>query len=101
MILKAGKNFDEAQYKKSLEEMLQQSIDFEDNHHVETEWEEWDQFVQDGYECFDEQKADAGLEFWDKAWLKFQPIMEQQPERISVLGLMEEQDYVYAIDGWL
>ena len=36
-ILKAGKNFDEEKYKRSLEEMLQESIDFEDDYHVKTE----------------------------------------------------------------
>lgn len=100
-ILKEGKNFDVALYKKSLEEMLQQCLDFEDNHHVETEWDSWDQLVQEGYECFAEQKSEEGLESWDKAWAIFQLIREQEPEDISVLGLMEEQDYVYAIDGWL
>ncbi len=36
-ILKAGKSFDEEKYIRSLKEMLQQSIDFEDDHHA-TEW---------------------------------------------------------------
>ena len=100
-ILKAGKSFNEARYKESLEEMLRKSIDFEDDHHIETEWDEWDQLVQEGYECFYEQKSQEGLAFWKKAWLKFQPIVEQQPEIQSLLGLIEEQDYVYEIDGWL
>lgn len=100
-ILKAGKNFDEAQYKRSLEEMLQQSTDFEEKHHVKTEWGAWNQYVQDGYECFEEQKREEGLKLWDKAWKIFQSIMNQQSEKISVYQLMEEQDYIYAIDGWL
>lgn len=32
--------------------MLQESIDFEDDYHVKTEWDTWDEFVQDGYEKF-------------------------------------------------
>lgn len=99
-ILKAGKNFDEKKYQKSLEEMLQQSIDFEDNHHIETEWDTWDQYVMDGYDCFDEDKREEGLELWNKAWDVFQSIMEQQSEKVSIHQLMEEQDYMYAIDGW-
>ena len=100
-ILKAGKTFDEAKYQKSLEEMVQQSLDFEDNHHIETEWDEWDKLVQDGYECIDEQKYEEGLNFWGEAWLIFQSIMEEQSKVIPLLGLMEELDYVYGIDGWL
>lgn len=100
-ILKDGKNFDETQYKKSLEEMLQQSIDFEDDHHVETEWDEWDQLVQEGYECFTVQKYEPGLNYWNQAWSIFQSIMEQQSEHTSIMQLMEEQDYEYEIDGWL
>lgn len=100
-ILKVGKSFDEARYQKSLEEMLQQSLDFEYDHHIETEWDEWDKLVQNGYECFGEQKLEEGLNFWGEAWLIFQSIMEQQSEIIPLLGLIEELDYVYAIDAWL
>lgn len=100
-ILKEGKPYDEARYKKSLEEMLQQSLDFEDNHFIKTEWDEWDELVQKGYECFEEQKSEDGLSFWMDAWLIFQSIMEQQAKITSLIGLMEEQDYVYAIDDWL
>lgn len=100
-ILKAGKSFDEAKYQKSLEEMVQQSLNFEDNHHIETEWDEWDKLVQNGYECFDKQKSDEGLNYWREAWLIFQSIIEQQSKKVSLIGLMEELDYVYAIDCWL
>ena len=100
-ILKAGKSFDEVSYQKSLEEMVQQSIDYEDTQHIETEWDEWDKLVQNGYESFDEQKSEEGLKFWREAWLIFQSILEQQFKMKSLLGLMEELDYVYPIDGWL
>ena len=33
-------------------------------------------------------------------WLIFQSIMEQQSKIISLIGLIEELDYVYAIDAW-
>lgn len=63
-ILKEGKSFDEARYQKSLEEMLQQILDFEDNHHIETEWDKWDKFEEsiknwemDEDEIFDEFTA--------------------------------------------
>lgn len=100
-ILKAGKNFDEEKYRRCLEEMLQQSIDCEDDHHMKTEWDIWDEFVQDGYEKFDKNKREEGLQLWDKAWEMFQSIMKHTSEKVSVYQLMEEQDYVYAIDGWL
>lgn len=100
-ILKVGKSFDEAKYQKSLEEMVQQCIDFEDDQHVETEWDEWDKLVQDGYEYFDEQKSEEGLNVWGKAWLIFQSILQHQSKKIPLIVLIEELDYVYAIDGWL
>lgn len=100
-ILKAGKSYDEVRYQKSLEELVQQSIDFEDGQHIETEWDEWDKLVQNGYECFDEQKLEEGLNFWKEAWLLFLTIMEKQTKRIPLIVLIEELDYVYAIDAWL
>ena len=38
-ILKMGQAFDEEKYKDSLEEMLRQSIDYEDDHRIKTEWD--------------------------------------------------------------
>jgi tetratricopeptide (TPR) repeat protein len=100
-ILKVGKSFDEVKYQKSLEDMVQQSIDFEDEHQIKTEWDEWDKLVQDGYECFDEQKPEEGLNFWKEAWLILLSIVEHQSKKIPLIVLIEELDYVYAIDGWL
>lgn len=100
-ILKAGKSFDEAKYQKSLEEIVQQSIDFEDDHHIKTEWDEWSNLVQDGYECFAEQKSEEGLSFWKEAWLIFMFIIEQQVKKIPLIVLMKELEYAYSIDGWL
>lgn len=100
-ILKAGKSFDEEKYIRSLKEMLQQSIDFEDDHHMQSEWDIWDQYAQDGYECFEEDKREEGLKLWDKAWGVFQSIIKQQTEKVSIYQLMEEQDYIYVIDGWI
>lgn len=100
-ILKAGKSFDEEKYIRSLKEMLQQSIDFEDDHRMQSEWDIWDQYAQDGYECFEEDKREEGLKLWDKAWGVFQSIIKQQTEKVSIYQLMEEQDYIYVIDGWI
>jgi len=100
-ILKAGQKFDEEKYKSSLEEMLEQSIDYEDTHHIKTEWDEWDDFVQKGYECFKDRNGEQGLAFWGDAWTIFCAIMEQAQEHYSVERLMEEQDYIYPFDGWL
>ena len=100
-ILKKGQAFDEEKYKSSLEEMLRQSIDYEDDHHIRTEWDKWDQLVQKGYESFEEQKAAEGLCFWQEAWDIFESVMKQVPETETLYGLMESQDYVYPIDCWL
>lgn len=81
--------------------MVQQSIDLEDDHHIETEWDEWDELVQKGYEFFDEQKPEVGLNFWGEAWLKLQSIMKHQTKKIPLIVLIEGLDYAYAIDGWL
>lgn len=99
-ILKAGQKFEEERYQKSLAEMLRQSIDYEDDHHIRTEWDEWDDLVQKGYECFEDKKAE-GLRFWQDAWDMFVSIMKEESETYTLFGLMEEQDYVYPIDGWL
>ncbi len=100
-ILKEGHSFDEEKYKNSLEEMLKQNIDYEDDNHITTEWDKWDDLIQQGYECFEDQKAIEGLLFWNDAWNIFISIMEQIPERNTLYGLMEDLDYAYSIDGWL
>lgn len=100
-ILQKGQNFDEEKYKSSLEEMLKQSIDHEDDHYIETEWNKWDDLVQKGYDCFGDQKEEEGLTFWRDACAVLCSAMEQTSETYSVFGLMDEQDYVYSIDEWL
>lgn len=100
-ILKEGKTFDEEKYKNCLEEMLIQSIDLEDDHHIRTEWDEWDDLAGKGYECFESQKAAEGLQYWREAWDIFRSAMEQTPAAETLYGLMESQDYIYPIDGWL
>ena len=100
-VLKMGQTFDEKKFKESLEEMLRQSIDYEDDHHIETEWDVWDDLVQKGYEAFEEQKAAEGLRSWREAWDVFQSAMKEVSQTETLYGLMESQDYVYPIDGWL
>ncbi len=100
-ILKVGKSFDEVKYQKSLEEMVQQSIDFENDNYITTEWDEWNKLVLDGYECLDEQKSEEGLKFWKEAWFIFQDIIEHQSKKRPLIVWVEELDYVYAIGDWL
>lgn len=100
-ILKKGQSFDEQKYQSSLEEMLRQSIDYEDNHHIRTQWDDWDELVQKGYESFEEHKDSEGLRLWQEAQGIFESIMIQFPKTVSLYALMESQDYIYPIDGWL
>lgn len=99
-ILKMGQAFDEEKYKDSLEEMLRQSIDYEDDHHIKTEWDVWDDLVQKGYEAFEDQKAAERLRSWQEAWDVFESAMKEDSETEALYGLMESQDYVYPIDAW-
>ncbi len=100
-ILKEGQSFDEKKFKNSLEEMLKQSLDFEDIHHIETEWDKWDDLIQMGYECFENQKAAKGLRLWQDAWNVFCSIMEDSIETDTLYGLMDALDFAYPIDEWL
>lgn len=100
-ILKKGQAFDEERYRSSLEDMLGQSIDYGDDHHIRTEWDEWDELVQKGYESFEEKKTEEGLRIWREAWDIFESAMKQFPETGTLYALMESQDYVYPIEGWL
>lgn len=99
-VLKENQSYDEKRYGLALEEMVQQSIDFEDAHAILTEWDEWDEFVQRGYEAQNAQD-DVLLESWWRAWEIFQGIIREEKEKCSVSGLMEEQDYQYPVDAWL
>lgn len=100
-ILKKGQAFDEERYKISLEDMLRQSIDYEGDHYIRTEWDAWDDLVQKGHESFEEKKATEGLRLWREAWDIFESAMKQASETETLYGLMESLNYVYPIDGWL
>ena len=100
-IMKEGQPFDEGNYKNCLEEMLVQSLDYEDDHHIETEWDQWEDLISQGYECFSDQKEAEGLHYWQGAWKAFCSIVEQNPKKNTFDELMDEIDYEYSIDGWL
>lgn len=100
-IMKEGESFDEEKYRNSLEELVTQSIDYEDVHHIETEWDVWDDLTQKGYECFIEEKSEEGLSFWRDAWKVFCSMMEQNLEIYTLYEFVDLLDYVYPIDGWL
>lgn len=100
-ILKKGQAFNEQKYQNSLEEMLRQSIDYEDNHHIRTQWDDWDELAQKGYESFEEHEDSEGLRLWQEAQGILESIMIQFPKTVSLYDLMESQDYIYPIDGWL
>ena len=100
-IMKEGQSFDEEKYKNSLDEMIKQSVNYEDSHHIETEWDKWDDLIQKGYESFENHKATEGFFFWQDAWIIFCSIMEQTQEINTLYDLMDELDYVYPIDNWL
>lgn len=108
-VMKENQPYDEKRYTRALEEMAQQSIDFEDTHSITTEWDEWDELVQRGYEALESSDYEALenpdyevlIDCWWKAWEIFRKIIGQGQEKVSVYGLMEEQDYQYPIDAWL
>ena len=41
--------YDEQRYAGALENMVRQCIDYEDTHEILTEWNKWDNLVQEGY----------------------------------------------------
>ncbi len=123
-VLKENQPYDEEGYGHALEEMVRQSMDFEDTHEILTEWDKWDELVQCGYEAQDNlydldnqddqdnldvqgtqdiqgARGNAPLDYWWQAWEIFQDIIGQEEKKYSVSGLMEEKDYQYPIDEWL
>jgi hypothetical protein len=99
--LQEKQSYDEARYTKALEEMVQQSRDFEDDHRIVTEWDAWDDLVQQGYDAQNEDRADEMIRCWWDAWGIFQNILAQNGEKKSVTRLMEEEGYRYPMDAWL
>jgi len=89
-VLKENQPYDEKRFAQALEEMVRQSINFEDAHTIPTEWDEWDELVQYGYEVQDTSNDEALIDYWWKAWEVFKAIISQAKEKMSVSGLMEE-----------
>lgn len=65
--MKQNQPYDEKSYAESLRNMVQQCIDFEDTHEILTEWDEWDELVQEGYEAQDDQDCEKMISLWWKA----------------------------------
>lgn len=52
-------------------------------------------------EIFEEHKDSEGLRLWQEAQGIFESIILQFFKTVSLYDLMESQDYIYPIDGWL
>lgn len=100
-VLKANQPYNEERYTQALEEMVQQSIDFEGEYDIPTEWDDWYDLVTYGYDLYDMEAYKDVVEIWWKAWEIFRPLVGHLKKKASVSGLMEEQDFQYPIDGWL
>ncbi len=100
-VMKEGKPYDEARYTRALKEMVQQCVDFEDAHEMTTEWDQWDELVQKGYEAGIVRNEALLISSWWEAWGIFQEIMKTAEQKMSITEVMESQDYEYPVDAWL
>ena len=100
-VMKQNQPYNEKRYTEALNEMLQQCIDFEDTHEITTEWDEWDELVQRGYDAQADRNEEEMISCWWEAWSVFQEIMKSVDVKISISGLMESQDYQYPVEAWL
>lgn len=100
-VMKENQPYDEKKYAEALNEMVQQSIDFEDTHRIRTEWDDWDELAQRGYDAQEKRNEAEMISNWWKAWSVFQEIMKSAEMKMSVSGVMESQDYQYPVDAWL
>ena len=100
-VMKENQPYNEKRYTDALKDMVQKCIDYEDTHKILTEWDEWDQLVQDGYEAQEKQEDSEMITCWWRAWELFQKMIEKAEYKISISGLMESQDYQYPVDAWL
>ena len=99
--MKENQPYDEQRYAGALENMVQQCIDYEDTHEILTEWNKWDNLVQEGYGTLVDQNFEKMIPLWWKTWEIFQKIVKTAEYKIGISGLMESQDYEYPIDAWL
>lgn len=100
-VMKENQPYDEKRYTNALAEMVRQCIDFEDTHKIATEWEEWDELVQHGYEAQEKRDEKQMISCWWEAWALFQKLMETAERKMSVSEVMESQHYKYPVDAWL
>lgn len=99
--MKENQPYDEQRYAGALENMVRQCIDYEDTHEILTEWNKWDNLVQEGYGTLVDQNFEKMIPLWWKTWEIFQKIVKTAEYKIGISGLMESQDYEYPIDAWL
>ena len=77
-VMKEKQPYDEKRYTDALNRMVQQCIDYGDTYHIRTEWDEWDDLVQKGYEAEVTGGENEMIACWWKAWDIFQKIVEQE-----------------------
>ena len=95
-VMKENQSYDEKRYTNALAEMVQHSIDFEDTHKIITEWDDWDELVQCGYEAQNQQDEKRMISCWWDAWALFQQIMGTAERKRSVSEVMESQSNMAA-----
>lgn len=100
-VMKENQTYDEERYTQALKAMVQQCIDYEDTHEILTEWDEWDNLVQEEYEAQWDKKYKKIIPLWWQAWEIFQKIVATAKYKIGITALMESQDYQYPVDAWL
>lgn len=100
-VMKENRHYDEKAYAEALEQMVQQCLDFQDTYTIPTEWDEWDNLVELGYEELEKPNYEAIIDYWWSAWEIFKNIVKEQDEKISISRLMEDEDYRYPVDAWL
>lgn len=99
--LKDGKSYDDDAYKAAMEEMVRQSIDFEDSYSLPSEWAELQRLIEAGYDAHMREQYPALVEWWTKAWEKCREAVALKPEKPTVDELDEESDYMLGLGNWL
>lgn len=100
-VLKNKEPFDEERFEAAVMDMVQKSIDFEDDSFLPSGWEHINELIEKGQEFLEKEDYSGMTASWMEAWKEVRENLAEADGRLGVSGLDEAADYDYDLEGWL
>ena len=94
-------HFDQEKFEASVRDMVQKSIDFEEDFYALPEWSRIDERIEKGWSLLKENDYSGMAESWLEAWKEVRQSLAEADCKPGVSELDEATDYEYDLENWL